>query len=68
MSPKSHSSVTSRVTASVQHGASVFTSAEHASLRELRARYRAGGDLFSEKELARLRFLRWLYQSGRLAS
>ena len=46
----------------------VFTRTEHATLRVLRARYRAGRDLFNDKELARLRFLRWLYQAGRLAS
>jgi len=53
---------------SVAPAAPAFTQAERASLRRLRARYRAGRDLFDAKELARLRFIRWLYQTGRLAA
>jgi hypothetical protein len=48
--------------------APLFTPAECAALRQLRARDRAGRDLFTAPELARLRFLRWLYQTGRLTS
>ena len=52
---------------SVPPTAPVFTPAQRAALRQLRARYRAGRDLFTAPELARLRFLRWLFQTGRLA-
>jgi hypothetical protein len=56
------------MTPSTPPAAPVFTRAEHATLRALRARYRAGRDLFDAQELARLRFIRWLYQTGRLAA
>ena len=56
------------MTPSTPPAASVFTRAEQATLRELRARYCACRDLFNERELARLRFIRWLYQTGRLAA
>jgi hypothetical protein len=52
----------------VSAAAPVFTRAERATLRQLRARYRAGRDLFDAQEVARLRFIRWLYETGRLAS
>jgi hypothetical protein len=48
--------------------APVLIQAERATLRRLRARYRAGGDRPDARELARLRFIRWLHQTGRLAS
>ena len=56
------------MTPSTPPAASVFTRAEQATLRELRARYCDGRDLFSDRELARLRFIRWLYQIRRLSS
>ena len=56
------------MTPSVPPAAPVFARAERATLRQLRARYRAGRDLFDVQELARLRFIRWLHQIGRLAS
>jgi hypothetical protein len=56
------------MTPSTSPAAPAFTRAERATLRTLRARYRAGRDLFDHTELARLRFVRWLYQAGRLAS
>jgi hypothetical protein len=48
--------------------APAFTPTQRATLRALRARYRASRDVFDSKELARLRFVRWLYQTGRLAA
>ena len=68
MSPTQQSPLASRtVTLSTSPAAPIFTRTELATLRKLRARYRAGRDLFDTKELARLRFVRWLYQTGRLA-
>jgi hypothetical protein len=56
------------MTPSTSPAAPAFTLAEQATLRALRARYRAGRDLFDSKELARLHFIRWLYRTGRLAA
>jgi hypothetical protein len=55
------------MTPSLPLAAPAFTVAQNVTLRELRARYRAGRDLFDDHELARLRFIRWLYRTGRLA-
>jgi hypothetical protein len=44
----------------------VFTPAELARLRALRARLHASRGPFTTCELARLRFVRWLHQTGRL--
>ena len=69
MSPMPQPPAASRtVTPSTAPAAPAFTRTERATLRTLRARYRAGRDLFDSKELARLRFVRWLYQTGRLAA
>jgi hypothetical protein len=62
MSATSDSAADSRTVTPV---ATVFTPAEQITLRQLRARYRAGRDLFDAHELAWLRFMRWLYQTGR---
>ena len=67
MSPTPQSPPASRsVYPSTASAALAFTRTERASLRALRARYRAGRDLFDRQEMARLRFVRWLYQTGRI--
>jgi hypothetical protein len=44
----------------------VFTAAELARLRVLRARYQANRTPFTTGELAHLHFVRWLHQTGRV--
>jgi hypothetical protein len=44
----------------------VFTPAERARLRVLRARYQANRTPFTTRELAHLHFVRWLHQTGRV--
>jgi hypothetical protein len=44
----------------------VFTPAERARLRVLRARYQATRPPFTTREVAHLHFVRWLHQTGRV--